>query len=220
MDWTLFLEYIKILIWPLIASLSLFVFFRKKLANLIDRITIIKGPVGTEIRAEDQNKIQGQTEKIHIKTKGKINKLIKPEIENIRKEYEEKLDKEVKEKTNKDVIIKNLLDQISIKDIQINLEKIYNLIFGSQILLLKILKNNEDVNSQYYNSQNVFSYFENTKRTWPALQNWTATLYMTFLINNDLVIYNLNEDKYSITPKGRLFLSYLHEQQYNEFKNL
>lgn len=201
-DWLLVLEYVKVIIWPVIISGFLF-YFKNNIRGLIDRITIIKGPGGTEIRAEQERKIEKQEEGIEKISDENIKKDLQVQIEEVKKTYEEELSKEKKANTNKDKIISNLLEQLSFKSLQLEFEQIYRLIFGSQIDLLKRLR----LASSGEASKNTIIFFAFIQRLFAVFTSWTFSQYINFLLSSGFIYFN--NDHYFITDKGKAFLNYI-----------
>lgn len=108
--------------------------------------------------------------------------------------------------------IEVLIHQLANTQLKLNFEKIYNLIFGSQINLLKIL------NGTPRHKNNVNSYCQNIIDTHDELSNFTTKIYLDFLIENTLIIYNQEEETYSITYYGYEFLNWLLQSGKNENK--
>ena len=96
-------------------------------------------------------------------------------------------------------------------------ERIYNLIFGSQIELLDTMKLNRDglnmnfLQLFFYNIQNKFKM---------ALDTWTLSGYLRFLEINKLVLFDNRSNNCSITDKGIEFLNYIELLGYLKNKNL
>ena len=136
------------------------------------------------------------------------------ESEKIKEEYASKFD-ELKNNAEK------LRGELVKTSIYLDFERIYRTIFGSQLLLLRILKNNKEINNLEYSSQNMENYFIFTKKNWPLnLQSWTTNLYLRFLMNNQLINYDQAKDRYTITNKGIALLSYIDLAGYNDIKPL
>lgn len=198
MDWKLFLEYIKVIIYPVIISGFLF-YFRDRIGGLIDRIKSIKGPGGTEVDLEDQIKSQQKginAEQINLHLKQQISDEIKKEVKG---EYEEK----IKKMGESEQQLKTVL---TYTQIYLDFERIYRVIFGTQIELLKRLRANSSLGEAKTDS--IFFFVLNQK-IYPILSSWNFELYINFLLDNDLVSFQNQNDYYFITDKGRAFLVYI-----------
>ena len=85
----------------------------------------------------------------------------------------------------------------------LDLERIYRIIFGSQIDLLKRLR----LNPAGESATNTITFFVLTQRIFPVIKNWLFSQYVSFLLNNQLIY--LQNEYYFITDKGRAFLAYI-----------
>lgn len=202
-NWNLILDFTRVLTWPFIVG-GFLIYFRKNIGGLVDRITLVKGPGGTEIRVEQQQRAEGQKEGIGKISKEDVKNDLQSQIEEIKKQYEDQLSKEKKASTDKDQIINHLLEQLSFKSLQLEFEQIYRLIFGSQIDLLKRLKA-----SPYFKEPtgNTILFFVLTQRIFPIFTNWTFNQYLNFLFTTNLIYFA--NDCYFITDRGKAFLAYI-----------
>lgn len=205
-DYLLFLEYLKVLVWPIITGGFIY-YFRNEIRVLIKKGLNLKFPGGPEIGLG-----------IHTQEDQNIEQSLNPSDINKFDDISQKYEDQIKELGNNK---QKLETELINTTIYLEFERIYNAIFGSQILLLKVLKSNQGINNLFYNSLDIVNYFVNVKVNWQAeLQNWTSSLYMKFLIESNLVNYNSSQDKYYITDKGIAFLSYIAIRGYNETKPL
>lgn len=212
---SIFTEVSKIFVWPIILAVSLFICFRKNLAGLIDRITIIKGPGGTELRTDEQKKAQEIEGKNNLKSENfqKISPEAKKQVESVKKDFKSKLERE---KKNKEGEINYLLEQLSLKTTEIEFERIYRVIFGSQISLMRDLLSQSP---RGRNGEFLAFYFLSAKKVWaPAFDNWSTDQYLAFLMNSDLIFYNAQQQIWQITDKGISFLQYIGNLNYPENK--
>lgn len=211
-NWALLLEFTRVLVWPL---LILFVvsYFRKNFAGFLDRLYKAKFPGGVEVEAEQQKTSQVPSEEEQTSVEGELAKQ-KELIDTIRKEYEGKL-----ERTQKGAkkLVDDLISEISIRDLQIDFERVYNLIFGSQIAFLENLLVRGSVGSF---PQEVLAYFITVRKVWqPAFNTWTLDQYLNFLLTRHLVELTY-QGNYRITYKGKAFLSYITNLRYSKNKSL
>lgn len=94
-------------------------------------------------------------------------------------------------------------------------ERTYAIIFGSQIMLLKLL--NEK--SLGYPFADVHIYYENIKNQYPVeYASWNVDNYLNFLFNSNLI--SKDGEMIRITDFGREFLVLLTKSGYSEFKRL
>lgn len=85
-------------------------------------------------------------------------------------------------------------------------ERIYQLIYGSQIKLLQKLN--------YFSekSKNIKYFYDNAVNYFPeTYQNYSFDNYLDFLVNQGLILYDREIDLISITEVGTDFLRYLVE---------
>lgn len=94
-------------------------------------------------------------------------------------------------------------------------ERIYHTLFGSQITLLKFLRDN----SSGISTINAQLYFEGVKNKYPgALSFWSLNNYLQFLITSGLI--NMKDNMITITEIGKEFLIWLAKSGYLEEKAL
>lgn len=202
-------EYFETLKWVLLALLII-LFFKNPITKLIEnrrlkRINPKTGDIELE-QAEKQDKPLIITEEFD-KLKEKQDKLLEVLYESKTSEREYKLKYDLLEGKEKDIEIlkKELCEtkrELFLKNELINFEKFYNVIFRSQIELLKFLKTNPvGVNRAVVNS-----FFINTglskKIAW-----WDLNKYLSFLFTSNLITYS--DNSYKITARGLAFLKYL-----------
>jgi hypothetical protein len=89
-------------------------------------------------------------------------------------------------------------------------ERIYHLIYGSQIRLLQKLNYSSE------NKDNVKYFYDNAVKYFPeTYKNYPYESYLDFLVKQGLIIYENDDDYISITEKGKDFLRYLIESNSN-----
>lgn len=182
-DWELILEYIRVLVWPTIVSLSLFIFFRNNFKELINRIKKLEG-FGVKVSANEQ--------KIQNPPRSEVE-----EYKSIALDYKTKIDELG---SNNEKIKQDLINT----QIYLDFERIYRLIFGSQIDFLKQLRK---ASSKGESINNFIFLFTITQRIYPILSTWDFPQYTYFLSSNNLILFK--ENKYFITDKGNGFLAYI-----------
>jgi len=106
-----------------------------------------------------------------------------------------------------------LIHQLAIAQLKLNFEKIYNIIFGSQIKLLKKL--NEGTKHKDY----IESYCKSIIENHNEMSNWNQDDYLNFLFNNTLIIFDKEKELYAITNYGNEFLFWLLSTGNSEDKN-
>lgn len=87
-------------------------------------------------------------------------------------------------------------------------EKIYSIILGSQINLLKKVQDKMLM-------EEVGRSFAEIKQLYPIYNDWSLNEFLRVLINNGL-IYLKDEKYYHVTDKGSEFLKYIEENKYND----
>jgi hypothetical protein len=194
----------------LFAVLVIFV-FRKPLEGLISRITSIdKTGVKTSAAPEAQRELEKkEAAQELLRAIGDSIVLLDVE-ERIRSSLEEK-----GLETEGDTI-SVLIKHLAATQILVEFEQIYNLIFGSQIWLLKKL--NELV-GQGNPEDFVRSHFETVKELYKdQLGEWSLDQYLKFLLDRSLILYK--DGNYHITNLGVEFLTWMARNGRSENKNL
>ena len=207
-------EFLKNLEWQhlLFVFAVLFIFvFRKSLEGLISRITSIgKSGVKTSAAPEAQRELEKK------EAAQEFLRAIGDSI--VLQEAEERIRSSLKEKgleTEGDTI-SVLIRHLAVTQILVEFERIYNLIFGSQIWLLKKL--NELV-GQGIPEHIVRSHFEDVKELYKdQLGEWSLDQYLKFLLDRSLIL--CREGNYHITNLGVEFLTWMARNGRSENKNL
>jgi hypothetical protein len=100
---------------------------------------------------------------------------------------------------------KILIKHLAAAKILLEFEQIHNLIFGSQIYLLKRLN---EVVGQGQKKEYVISHFERVKEMFKEqLGNWSFEQYMAFLLSRPLI--KVENDIYHITNLGVEYLTWI-----------
>ncbi|MDO8602591.1 MAG: hypothetical protein Q7O04_01935 [Candidatus Omnitrophota bacterium] len=194
---------IKSISWPHLTFLFavFFVFlFRKPLFGLISRITSIdKGGIKASQTPEAQREEQ---------KKEAVQELLLAIGDSIvLRDVEGRIEKDLKERgleTDGDTI-KVLIKHLGAAKILLEFEQIHNLIFGSQIFLLKKLN---EVAGQGKPREFVAVYFEHAKSLFPEqLGNWSLEQYLAFLIARLLITTQGNT--FHITNLGVEYLTWM-----------
>ena len=189
----------------LICGLVCIFVFRNEIASKIKSIkSVSKNGV-----LMDQNQEIKSTQDSNNDLLGKNDSVVITEQKNIIKT--DLKDRNLDLNDNKTVEI--LIHQLAITQLKLNFEKIYNTIFGSQINLLKKL--NEGVKHKDY----IESYCKSIINNYSEMSNWDTKIYLTFLFDNTLIVYDDKKEIYAITNYGYEFLSWLLATGNNEDKN-
>lgn len=194
---TLTLEYLKALIWPSVAFTLIFI-FRNNFSGLIDRLAEFSLPGGVSGKINPQAQQQGIGPEDSIDQDENFNELLMEKESQI---------------TAVQVTNTELQQKLSTAEIELDLERIYNAIFASQIDLLLKMANFESVEFAY-----VDDHFNKAQQaSYGSLNSWTAAQYIQFLISNALIEYPVGTSVLMITLKGRVFLNYLSVRNYKKY---
>jgi len=109
---------------------------------------------------------------------------------------------------NQEEIVKDKDKLINKLQSELEFEKIYSIIFGSQIEILKLLTKGEMELSTFSVEFNYTSY------KYKVYEDWSEEEFLRILIKNQLVVNN--ELNLQITTKGLDFLNYIQENNYND----
>jgi len=192
----------------LIIALFCIFIFKKEIA---DKIKTIKSVSKDGILMDQNQEIKNTNVKSNNNDDllGNIDSIvIKQQKEIIKKDL---LDRNLSVNTPETTDI--LIHQLAISQLKLNFEKIYNIIFGTQIHLLKKL--NENPKHPDY----VESYSQGVIDNHQEMANWDINNYLNFLFENALIIFNKEDNVYAITNYGHEFLLWLLETGNNEDKN-
>lgn len=202
------LEYLRVLAWPT-ATLSIVWYFRKELSALLNRIQDIKYKDWT-LNAPNQITL---TDEISEDVKDKIKETIQEKREEI-KSKETLPPSPSKEQLQSQVDA--LLTQVATVQSAFRFERIYNLIFGTQIMTLQNLKKN--VGGMWHVA--LASWYEDVRAQDPTLKNYPFSDYIGFLLNAKLIqsIESPKGRMYIITDLGTDFLEYIEKSRYPKFK--
>jgi len=174
--------------------------FRKALLGLISRITSIdKSGIKTSQAPEAQREKQ-KKESVQQLLLVVGNSIVIKEIEGRIREDLKKKGLETEGGT-----IKVLINHLAGTRMFLEFEQLYNIIFGSQIILLKKLN---EVTGQGKPIEFVANHFENVKGLFTEqLGNWSLEQYLNFLIERRLIVTKGNI--YHITNMGVEYLTWM-----------
>ena len=203
-------KFLEIIAWPLstlIIVIIVLIMFKKEIAEKIKTIkSVSKNGVlmdqSQETKMVDYNSYEDLLGKNDSITVREQKDLITNDLEkrNLTKEHDE--------------TIKVLVHQLAITQLKLQFERIYNIIFGSQIYLLKKLNENSKP------KKDIDLYITNIIKEYDSLNDWTNEEYLNFLFFNSLIIYDDKKEIYSITNIGHEFLLWLLNSGNNEDKKL
>lgn len=206
----LILEYLKVLIWPVTILVIVFL-LRKNLRGLLDRVRKISyKDASAELSAQVRSQEKAlKTTKAEAKMSGQQKKSLAAKAGTIGSIKPPKKPAETKK------VIAQANEEIALRDTLLDFERIYNVIFGSQIQILLDLNSSKDG----LPIQNVEALFNKTMLKWrPTFTDWGFDKYMSYLLSTGLV--EIDENRLYITQKGEAFVGYLLSQRYNLNKDL
>ncbi len=220
LDSEIILRYITALqgyAWPIIVLLVLGYWYRQNIRSFIDRLHRFKG-FGLEAEAEklaQQNQNNEQQIQAAVEEAEQVvsdSQSIEDVREQLRSEYDSKLNET---QNNARDIVEALLKQLSSKELQLDFERIYHAIFGSQIALLERIMSLPSGASRSF----LESYFHSVRANFPSIGDWDLDRYLGFLIGNGLLSFSA--DGYcTATSKASGFLEYISARRYNKNKVL
>ncbi len=195
------LEYFKVAIWPTIVLIAICM-FRGNIASLIERIEEGEIPGGIKVKAKSHP--LSQQEEVNF------NKSALEEV----KLNSEQFNIIVKEKETVIDNLKNsqqqLTDKLARAEIELDFERIYNIIFVSQIDLLAKLAVLNAVDWAY-----IEGHYGIVLQTYRKIfKSWNSLKYLNFLAQQDLI--KIDPVNIAITQKGRVFLLYLSVMNYKK----
>lgn len=184
------LEFLKFTDWPVFAFVFVFL-FKKNIAKFIDELEHLK-IFGNEATRETPP--NSQREDLNV----------------------DKMSEKIENTTN-DSQSNDCKNELKKTSLYLEYERIYNIIFGSQIELLDILK----INSTGLNMNFLGIYFHSIQKKFEgSLDQWTLFQYLRFMETTGLIQFNNTNNSYSITEKGRGFLNYIESLKYPKGKGL
>jgi len=184
----LLLDFLKVLVWPGIVFLFTML-FRKNIAKLIDEILELK-ILGNEAKRAKEQLPQDKPPITDIDILSKY--------ESLAETYKKTVDSLSESKDN-------LKNELTNKEIELDFERTYNIIFGSQLFLLDSLSFNNNMNYDV-----IDNYYKTIQKNNPALSTWNTNQYLSFLFSSGLIEWN-NKGAISIqiTVKGNAFMYYI-----------
>lgn len=191
------LEYIKVLIWPIVVLFSA-ALFKGDISDLIRRI--VRGNIlGNEFNLQPPT--QNNSSEVNLATVPAEEKTALVEFINTQQQEIE----------NTRTTIEQLKKQLAERELFLDFERIYQRIFASQIKLL------EDLNqSEFLSLIRIELYFRFIQNTSPAVFNsWNTSQYLNFLFRNELISWR-DTQCLEIAPKGKAFLEYLRIMSYRK----
>ena len=188
--------------WPHVSLIFALIFifvFKKAIREFIGKIKSV-GKEGLKTESS-------QTAEVEEKRKQAVEELMKFGDSNVTNKLESFIFKDLKQRgldTDSDTV-KVLIRHLAATQLALDFEQIYNIIFGSQIFLLRKL--NEAAGTGL-NIEKIKSHFEHVQGLFDEqLNSWTLEQYLSFLFGRTLI--TVKDNSYHITIKGVDFLIWL-----------
>jgi hypothetical protein len=196
-------EIIKSLSWPHFVFLLALVFmflFKSQLAGFLSRVTSIAPSGVTAAPAPEAQREKKKTEAVQELLLAIGDSIVLRDIEG-------RITSDLKDRgleTEGDTV-KVLIKHLAAARILLEFEQIHNLIFGSQIYLLKKLN---EVVGQGQKKEFVIAHFDQVKKFYKEqLSDWSFEQYMAFLLSRYLV--TVDKEIYHITNLGVEYLTWM-----------
>jgi hypothetical protein len=199
-NWSLILDYIQVLIWPVIvAGIVAYLLWRynTNVGNLIDRIKSVEGPWGKALfhpeGQQDSDTEEAAAEEAVANYNGLVDTLVEA--------YEQAANTEAA-----------LTRELALKDLQLDFERIYRVIYGSQVDALRQLRQLPS-GSDRDTLRMHFLQAQAAAPPVPALQARTFEAWLAWLISIGLIeVDSMNQ--LHLTTKGSAFLDYIDASGY------
>jgi hypothetical protein len=205
-----FLDYLDILRWPLLVGVFLVWFFRRyseHVGRLLDRINSFKAPLGLgEFGFEPNQEIAADDDEAGFDFEDDVIALAEAQV---RVEYEEELERRQNEHQAQ---LDYLFGQIAIKDLSLDYERIYRVIYGSQVSALRSMRATPRGVPRIVLEAHL-DQVKQSLTTLPWIQRLTFEDWFGFLQRNGLALV-APDGLYRITSKGTGFLFYIESHAY------
>lgn len=225
-----FLKIIDELKWP-IAVIICVIFFKKPIVRLLDRVKSLRGgnyglETENRITQEDAGKpLKEDVAKPLPENADKVSKITTTKASSLEKSlslFSDATRSKIQEVVENESEISAVETDKERAEILFNyseailtiliFERIYNLIFGSQLAILNYL------NSSFNESLSSIKFFyENAIKNYPDLANYSYEQYIAFLHRNELVEIDENSN-IIISWRGRDFLKFLIQRGLSDLK--
>lgn len=196
------LEYLRVIIWPIVVLTAAFS-FRSDISSFLRRLIRGKNPLLGEWEASPEA-IQQQEN-----TQREVTQPMGEAFAEITVQKEA----EIRALQNNN---QQLIDALTKAQIELDFERIYNLIFANQIDLLNEVNTlGGEVALEY-----VGAHLAKVHQVFEGVKDWDIFKYLEYLINNQLVEYKTGVGNFisiTITVKGRAFISYLTARSYKKY---
>lgn len=202
------LDYLKVIIWPFVVLIFVFS-FKTNIAKFIDEISELN--IFGNMAKRDQPTLTQNPP--HEDVPEVIKESAELKTEEIKKEIKTKTTAEDQDNQKKILIL-----QVAELQTALLFERIYNIIFGSQIKLLESLIINGSAGILY---EDIAAYYQGVKAKWPNLNSYPLENYLGYLMNSGLIILFSEgiQKKYKVTPLGIDFIEYINKLNYIKEKS-
>lgn len=206
-DYSTWIEFIKILIWPIVAIIVVLI-LRKTIINLLNRINKI-GFAGVAAEAVQQKEISERILPEKGNKSSVKNEVLEKGLGIFSYHTLERVSKKVDEESKVDTF-ENQEDKVEVLHkysqalyLILTFERFYNLIYGSQLDIL------ERTNTHSDNKESLKRFYDSAVKAYPEFYSgYTYEQYLDFLLSRDLIIFD-EDGNCSITWLGRDFLKFL-----------
>jgi hypothetical protein len=195
------LDYLRVLAWPAVVAAFLGLFFlryRDNIGRLIDRVVSVKVPGATlDLQpTQTQHEVDDAVAETLIDEQFEL-------VEGVRAEYVRRLAEEQVQQTE---LTNYLLTELATKELQVDFERIYRIIWGSQIAALRSLR----AAPAGLPRTPIEAHLSQAKQTTIEILRPKATFeeWFSFLESTDLATAS-PDGLYRIKPKGVGFLTYI-----------
>lgn len=196
------LEYLKVLIWPLIILFAMLV-FQKDISGLLNRLIKGKIPMFGEWEASPVTEQEKE-----------VANLSKTEPVGI--EFTQIMNQKEAEISALQNTTQQLIEGFTKAQIELDFERIYNFVFANQIELLNRINSlGGEVSFTF-----VADHFMTVQNSFLGLKEWDGTKYLSFLVNNQLLEYKSAVGSFgsvAITTKGKAFIAYITARSYKKY---
>ena len=195
------LDYIDVVIWPLLVAAVVWLLatkFRAEFAALIGRVKSVSGPLGTGVQMTEQKTEDVKEEPAVVAFLAGI------------------LERKESEIAGHILATGELTRQLAMYQVLHSFERIYRLIFGSQIRLLYYLAS---AGATGAGLSDVVPYHQDNLRLMRAVipaYDYQLAAYLGFLQGSELI--RMQEGRYHITEPGRGFLQWMAAESVQPWK--
>ena len=207
-----FIDFLEVLIWPIVAIVVVLI-LKRTIINLINRITKIGyGKLGAEATQQQQQIENPDKTLLEQSAHESKNEIVEKALGLFSQQTIERAKSVVNNESNVNEIsdIKDKVDVLHKYSqalyLILSFERIYNVIFGSQLYIL-VLVNTKNTDTK----ASLKRYYDDAVKDYPKFyETYSYDDYFAFIENGELITLNENGN-YEITFLGRDLLKYLVE---------